>query len=99
MASERNHLNVCLGSCWELRGGVGESRGQEAGEGGESASRTQLLLLRKDASAKCPEFSFLVLTQVGSSGPKKNSGCNLFDETGVHVAPQFPAPLCGLSKD
>lgn len=45
--------------------GWSKSRGQEAGEGGESASRTQLLLLRKDASAKYPEFSFLALTQGG----------------------------------
>lgn len=68
----------------ELRGGVRESRGQEAGEGGESASRTQLLLLRKDASAKNPEFSFLALTQGGSSG-QKNSDCDLSNETGMHA--------------
>lgn len=30
-------------------------QGQEAGEGGESASRTQLLLLRKDPAANCPD--------------------------------------------
>lgn len=30
------------------------NQGQEAGEGGESASRTQLLLLRKDPAASCP---------------------------------------------
>ena len=31
-------------------------QGQEAGEGGESASRTQLLLLRKGPAASCPEL-------------------------------------------
>lgn len=47
----------------EMRGGVrGEEtlalsdQGQEAGEGRESASRTQLLLLRKGPPASCPEL-------------------------------------------
>lgn len=31
-------------------------QGQEAGEGGESASRTQLLLLRKGPAASGPEL-------------------------------------------
>lgn len=31
-------------------------QGQEAGEGGESASRTQLLLLRKGPAASCPDL-------------------------------------------
>lgn len=31
-------------------------QGQEAGEGGESASRTQLLLFRKGPAASCPEL-------------------------------------------
>lgn len=49
-----------------MRGGVGEGRGeeavalsdqgQEAGEGGESASRTQLLLLRKGPAASGPKL-------------------------------------------
>lgn len=46
----------------EIRGVVEEAlalsdqQGQEAGEEWESASRTQLLLLRKSPVARCPQF-------------------------------------------